>query len=233
MFLLVKAVKTSRSILLLLNHSRFEDSFVLLRTLAETFIVYKWIKKEGNRAVIRFARQEAISKIKNHNRSRTKTIYKRDSDFDYLSKQTEDEEQLKGQNKLLKEYEPEFDLEKQKEMDKVDRWAGISLREMSESLSKDSAGNLNWLYHIPFTMCSQYVHPDPVTVWNYIHENGNEVKPELEKTDDGLEVFLLSVNILLSFFYEANNDFALSSDETVTQLRQRFDEICKETDSQE
>jgi hypothetical protein len=228
LFLYVKSTKTAGSINSLLQGRRWEDALILLRSLLENLICYRWLKMNGDAAVVRFARFECVAKLSEHIKSREATIFKRDpEEFDYLAAQAEIEQELMRLNEMLKSLEPTFDLEKQKDLDSKGLWAGQSVRQMAEEIDKsNSTRDLTWTYDIPFAVGSEFVHPNPAVIWSYLRITNGRMIPLFKATEGwGHEIDVLACHTLFEMARFANEDFQLGKSKLVQQLRSDLERL--------
>ncbi|HXG37854.1 MAG TPA: DUF5677 domain-containing protein [Bacteroidota bacterium] len=228
LFLFLKSLRTSRSIVALLSQNLCEDGMILMRSLLENQITYCWIKKNGDKAVIRFARHEYATRLRKHELSRTKVIYHRDpEEIDYLLYQSKIEEKLKSLDELLKKLDPKFDAKKQKKLDESGLWAGITLEEMAAELSSSKAlPNAKWLKDIPYTMGNEFVHPNPVTFWHYVQERDGKIEPLLSPQESMIDNILMIVwKTILELMRSLMEDLSLPWEEVIEQSENRFQEV--------
>jgi hypothetical protein len=229
-FLFVKSIKTFRSLIILLENKKHEDTQILMRSLIENQIVSMWLQLKGDVGFLKFWRYELISKINQHYKSLWRTQKRRDpSEFEYLEAQSDVEDKLKNIDIMIKGIESSFDRNKQEDYDKKGWWAGISTSKMANELtmlSNDS--NWTWKHEIPFDVTSQYVHPNLITIGDYIQDVNGVMKPNFTITVDIKDDAMIASWIILDMMENFNQRFNLHSIEILNELKDEFNEVFKE-----
>jgi peroxiredoxin family protein len=235
LFLYVKSTKTAASIRLLLLKRRWEDAMILLRSLLENLICYQWLRMRGDPAIVRFARFECVTKLREHKKSREATIFKRNAEeFDYLAAQANIEQELMNWNDQLKTLEPAFDLKTQEDLDNRGLWGGRNIRQMAEEIDRtNSLKDLTWIYDIPFGLGNEFVHPNPATVRSYLKTSNRLFIPVFKTTHEWqYEIQVLTCQTLLEMMRLADGDFHLGKSELDQQLSRDFESLLRKKDNE-
>jgi hypothetical protein len=229
-FLFVKSIKTFRSLIILLENKKHEDAQILLRSLIENQIVSRWLQLKGDVGFLKFWRCEVVSKIRQHHKSLWETQVKRDqSEFDYLLAQADVENELKKIDDMIKEIEPSFDRTRQEELDKKGWCAGINVKTMAGELSELSKDpDWRWKYDIPYDATTQYVHPNPIIIGDFLFDNGIIVKPKICESTDIVAVSALASQIVIRMIENFNDRFNLGKNNIIEKLNNELNVIFSE-----
>ena len=114
-------------------------------------------------------------------------------------------------------------------------WAGISTGSMATEISVHSQDSyFKWLTNIPYSIGSEYVHPNPRAIWEYLKINCGKVMADFSP-DDGkiMDVGIIASECMLDLMKNFDRSFILGRENIIKELESHFQQVYADENKSE